>query len=165
MNHNKFMKLCYCAAGRAEPRGAKRAQLKNVAVAREIVRSAKQLLRNVCAASPLKLQQQQMSLWLRHLCVLQGWLFVSCCKRRRSKQLLNTTTLARLWLQPWAHFCFWGFLGNKFCVELEKHCRRTHNFPNHSDTMKLHVHRGARVDARANTHKHTKTHSTFFLDT
>ena len=31
--------------------------------------------------------------------------------------------------------------------------------------MKLHVHRGARVDARANTHKHTKTHSTLFLDT
>ena len=42
MKHSKYMNLCYCAAGRAEPRGAKRAQLKNVAVAAEIVRSAKQ---------------------------------------------------------------------------------------------------------------------------
>ena len=49
MKHSKYMNLCYCAAGRAEPRGAKRAQLKHVDVAEEIVRSAKQLLRNVCS--------------------------------------------------------------------------------------------------------------------
>ena len=57
MKHSKYMNWCYCAAGRAEPRGAKRAQLKHVAVAVGIVRSAKQQLRKVCAASPLNAQQ------------------------------------------------------------------------------------------------------------
>ena len=46
----------------------------------------------------------------------RGWLFVSCWKRRRSKKLLNTTTLARLWLQPRAHICFGGFVCVLMCL-------------------------------------------------
>ena len=72
------MNLCDCAAGRAEPRGAKRAQLKNVAVALEIVRSAKQSVKERVRRVAAQITTKQMLLWLRELCVLRGWLFVSC---------------------------------------------------------------------------------------
>ena len=60
--------------------------------------SAKQLLRNVSTASPLKLQHKQMSLWLGKSCVLQEWLFASCQKRRSPlttfKHILARTLVA-----------------------------------------------------------------------
>ena len=58
MKASKYMDRCYCAAGRASRRSAKRAQLHNVAAAVEIVGRSKRLLRKVPAASPLKFTTQ-----------------------------------------------------------------------------------------------------------
>ena len=102
----------------------------------------------------------------------EGCFLVSCWKRRRSTQLVNTTTLARLWLQPRAHICFGVFVCvcfgvSWFCVELE-HIAAGHTTSTTTATLRsctftaARASTHARVDARANTHTNTPKHIPHF---
>ena len=91
--------------------------------------------------------------------------FNTTCKHNHARTLVAAATGTHLF--RWICVCFgvsW------FCVELE-HIAAGHTTSTTTATLRsctftaARASTHARVDARANTHKHTKTHSTLFLDT
>ena len=107
-----------------------------------------------------------MSLWLGKLCVLQGWLFVSC-RTRRSPLTTFKHILARTLVAAARGTSFFRWMFNKegFVSNL-KTLPPDAQFPQpqrHYEVARSP--RRARRRAREHTHKHTKTHSTLFLDT
>ena len=128
-------------------------------MAAEIVRSATHCLRKVSAASPLKLQQTQLLLWLRKLCVLRGWLFVSCRTRRSPLTTLKHNHARTHYSCSQGHFNFrWIFNKEGFATNL-KTLSPDAQFPQPQRHYEVaHSPRRAKLCM-------PKTHSTLFLDT